>query len=62
MSKTPRCDKLKSRLPIYNDHGAFRVSTDNAEHWEKLARELEGKWRAEYEANNKLLEWVIGQL
>jgi hypothetical protein len=41
MSKTPRCDKLKSRLPIYNDHGAFKVSTDSAEHWEKLARELE---------------------
>jgi hypothetical protein len=41
MSDTPRCDKLKSRLPIYNDHGAFKVSTDDAEHWEKLAREIE---------------------
>jgi hypothetical protein len=26
------------------------------------AEHLEGKWRAEYEANNNLLEWVIGQL
>jgi hypothetical protein len=41
MSETPRCDKLKSRLPIYNNHGSFKVITDAAEHWEKLARDLE---------------------
>ena len=40
-AKEPRCDKLKARLPIYTDCGPFKIRTDDAAHWEKLARKLE---------------------
>jgi hypothetical protein len=45
-AKTPRCDRLKRRLPIYNDYGTMRIRTDDAEHWEMLARKLERELRS----------------